>query len=235
MDAPTASFAIASLVVLAVPGFIHAAIRRWAAGEQPGDRDAKALFARGLVFTVTLSAVYFLILGPWMTAGYTITADKVFVSQPRLVALLVVVLYIVIPAIISIYIVRRDLVWEAPKSTHLRTVAAWMKLPSQRYHYTSVPTSWDAAWRAHENGSWVKVRRSDGLWVGGWFTGGSHATTYPEPESIYIDQRWEMNDDGTFGDAVDDSGLWVKIDPKDLVIWVRGTTTETEGEDNDGQ
>ena len=205
MDAPTTSFAVAAIVVLALPGFIYAAIRRWAGGENSDDRNIGALFARGLVFTVWLSAIYFSWAADPLSPASRLTPSPIRYSSPipRQVAGLVLVLFVVVPALLSLVAVRRDIAWERRvRPRWLR----WVWLPRSSHHYVGTPTSWDHAVRKHtddpEKGTWVKIRRADNVWVGGWFTKGSHVTMYPEPESIYIDEQFEMTVEGGFGDPI---------------------------------
>jgi hypothetical protein len=62
MGVPEGSLAIAAFIILALPGFILAAVGRWARGESTADRDVGLTFARGTVFAVALTAVYLVVL-----------------------------------------------------------------------------------------------------------------------------------------------------------------------------
>lgn len=218
MGVPTTSFAVAALIVLAVPGVIYAGVRRWAGGEQPEDRNPGLLFVRGLIFSVVLSTTYALIFGGTLFVGLTSgsTGEQIVVTRPRFVAALLLLLYLLVPVLVALFLARRDIEWRRARSSWLR----WLRLPRSRHNYVTVPTSWDHSVRRNQN-AWVKVKRSNGEWIGGWFTTGSHATTYPEEPTIYINEQWEMSSGGTFMKPIPDTGVWLAIDDADIVIWTK--------------
>lgn len=78
--------------------------------------------------------------------------------------------------------------------------------------------------------TWVKVRCANGEWIGGWFTKGSFATTYPEAPAFYIAQQWSISPKGTFISALQGPGLFVTIKEDDIVIWTRPDASK-ESED----
>jgi hypothetical protein len=102
-----------------------------------------------------------------------------------------------------------------------------MKLPQSRSGYTTTPTAWDHAVQRNSS-SWVKIRKSDGSWIGGWFTKGSFATTYPEIKTIYIDQQHQMSPEGNIGPAIPGSGVLLTIAENDVVIWISSTKEKHE-------
>lgn len=218
MGVPTTSFAVVALIVLAVPGIIYAGVRRWAGGEQPEDRSPGLLFVRGLIFAVVLTTAYALIFGGLLFDGLKSgpTGDQIVVTRPRFVSAVVLVLYLLVPAIVALFLARKDIEWRAVTGDRFK----WLKLPRSRHNYVTVPTSWDHSVRRNQN-AWVKVKRSNGEWIGGWFTTGSHATTYPERPTIYINEQWEMSPHGTFRKPIPDTGVWLAIGDADIVIWTK--------------
>lgn len=68
----------------------------------------------------------------------------------------------------------------------------------------SVNSAWDQFFLQKES-CWVIVHLHNGKRIGGFFGRDSYASLYPEPGSIYIQQIWNLDDDGKFLEAVPDS------------------------------
>lgn len=201
--------------MLALPGIVYATVRRWLRGELPEDRDFGLALARGIFFAITLSAIYFCVFGTWLFEGLTFGSDgeNIGIADPRAVGLVVLAFYIGIPIVLSSLAQLQYIQWVAlPKPW------GWIKRPASRHGYTSTPTAWDYAVRLRQH-TWIKVLRADGTWIGGWFTGGSFAATYPEPHTLYIDQQYVMTADGDFDGPLHNTGLWIAIGEGDLVFW----------------
>lgn len=253
MGLPEGSFAIAAFIVLALPGFIFSGIRRWLRGESVSDRSVSLTVARGAIFAIALSAVYLAIWGPELFDGLAPGkgTDSFIVLDPRRVGLVVLVLYIVIPALISFALQFRHIQWGNPGwlerrlpeqagkgqrpvkelSKPLAPVLRWfVRVPSSKYGYESTPSAWDHAIRTTSS-SWVKVKRANGDWVGGWYTKGSLATTYPEPRSIYINEQWSMSETGDYEAPIPNTGFFLVVNDEDLVIWTRNDEAEEASSD----
>lgn len=230
MNLPSGSFAIVSLIVLALPTFIWSGVRRWARGELSTDRNVGLSFARGATFTVILTCGYLLVFGEYLYSGISqgFQSDTFEVANPRLTAASVLVLYVVVPLALSIIINRGEIEWNQPETAHWRRLSPWLRIPRSRTGYTSKANSaWDFATTSNE-ATWLKILRSDGTWVGGWYTGGSFVTAYPEPPSVYLAQQWRMGADGTFLSPLDGTGFFTFIRDDDCVFWTKPGQTETE-------
>lgn len=216
MGIPEGSFAVAAFVVFALPGLIYAAVRRWSRGEQSEDRDFGMSVARGVIYSLALSGVYLLLFGEHLFTGLKggADADTIAFADVRMVAWVILVLYIVVPGVIAVILNSRHIVWEPVGKL------SWIRFPRSRYGYSSTPSAWDHAARRNQN-AWVKIRRADGKWVGGWVTKGSFVTTYPEKPSIYIDKQFAMKDDGNFGPEVAATGVFITIGDGDIVVWAK--------------
>ncbi|MDL9978715.1 DUF6338 family protein [Microbacterium sp. ASV49] len=239
---PEGSLAIAAFIVLALPGFIYAGVGRWARGESATDRDVGLTIARGAVFSVALTAVYLLLLGGWLFSGVGpgADADAVAIANPRLLGLTVLVFYVAVPTVVSIVMHRRRIDWVFPNWAEdargdVKRGFGWVRLPQSKHGYNSVPSAWDHASEQNHQ-AWVKVKRSNGEWVGGWFTKGSFVTTYPEPRSIYIAHQFRMTNDGNFdGEGpIPGSGVFLMINNDDMVFWTNPARADQEKEDCDG-
>jgi hypothetical protein len=242
MGVPEGSFAVAAFIVLALPGFIYAAVGRWARGESATDRDVGLTIARGAVFAVVLTAAYLFVFGGWLYEGLKPggNPDTLVIANPRLLGLAVLVFYIAVPTAVSVVLHRRRITWSRPgwavdADGNGKRGLEWVLLPQSKHGYNSVPSAWDHA-TAQNHQAWVKVKRSNGEWVGGWFTQGSLVTTYPEPRSIYIAHQFRMTKDGNFDgeDPIPGSGVFLMINDDDMVFWSNPARAEDEKEDGDG-
>lgn len=227
MGVPESSFAIAAFVVVALPGFLYAAVGRWARGESASDRDVGLTIARGAAFAVTLTGVYLVLFGAWLFEGIEVStnSEALTISDPRRLGVTVLVFYIVVPAVISALLHRQHITWSRPgwaldKAGDVKKGRRWAKYVHSRHGYSAVPSAWDHAARQNHN-AWVKIKRSNGEWVGGWFTKGSFVTTYPEPRAIYVADQFAMTKDGNFigEDPLPGSGVFLMISDTDLVFW----------------
>lgn len=216
MEIPGSSFAVAALIVLAFPGIVFAGIRRWLRGEMPEDRNIGLALVRGVVLSVVLTACYLLIFGSWEGFGVRSegSGESVEITDARSVGLVVLILYVLVPLVIAVIFHHRYIRWAAPRAPGW----TWLRFPQSRHGYTMTPAAWDFAARANTQ-AFVRIHRANGDWIGGWYTGGSYTTTYPEPTSIYISNQFRMNNDGTFGDPLPNTGVWVAISETDVVSW----------------
>jgi hypothetical protein len=63
----------------------------------------------------------------------------------------------------------------------------------------------------------VVVRKMAGL-VGGVFSENSFASSYPDPEDLYLEEVWQVSDDGAFERAIPGTrGLWVSREAFDVL------------------
>lgn len=224
MNVLESSFAVATFVVLALPGLVFVAVRRWARGEAAEDRDFGLSLARGSVFALALTGVYVLALGDSLGAGVALgsDADTLIVSDARRLALTVLVLYLAVPTLLSLVLNRQHVTWE--RSQRLR----WVPLPRSRHGYSDTPTPWDHAARKHQD-SWVKISRANGDWIGGWVTHGSFMSAYPEARAIYIDQQYVMTKDGNFDGPIAGAGVFLTVADDDVVMWIRPADPTQKG------
>lgn len=239
-DIPSSSFAVASVIVLALPGIIFSGVRHWLRGERPGERDLGLALARSFVFSVVLAGVYMAIFGGWLFNGIAPGAgpDTIVINDPRAVGVIVTVFFALIPALIALIVYRRDVRMEAPaehspawiRSTWGAAQRAfawvegkldWLPWATSRHGYVDIASPWEKANRDNKDAAWVKIHREDGQWIGGWLTHGSLAAAYPEQHQLYIDHQYEMTADGDFGEALEDTGVWIVIGDKDVVSWIK--------------
>ncbi|MGU3411286.1 DUF6338 family protein [Microbacterium sp. M1A1_1b] len=117
----------------------------------------------------------------------------------------------------------------APTPPRLRQIAERMPVQLRRtVYYDSVPTAWD--WAAtNPSQRLVRVRLTDGRFVGGFFGPGSYVSTYPEPRDLYLSHQYQMNDDGSFaGPLPGTAGLWLEVSDEHIVEFLNPSYTATE-------
>lgn len=218
MGIPEGSFAVAALIVFAFPGFVYGAVRRWARGERAGDRDTALSIARGAIFSVVLTSVYLVLAGGALFSGLTAgpKEETLALADARAVGGVVLVLYILVPLVIALLLHRKDIHWRETDADGRRR----LRWPRSVHGYEGTPTAWDHAVLRNVH-SLVKIRRADGIWVGGWYSGGSFASTYPEPPSLYLDRQFAMTEDGNFTGEVTGTGVYLRIADDDVVMWTR--------------
>lgn len=213
MTIPTSAYAIAVFLVLVLPGIVFGVVRAAMAGARPQDRDWSPRVLQAILVSVILDAVYLLILGG--TAVRRVTdGPGMLATQPRLTAVTVLGLGVLVPALLAF------LIHGEPRLRSLTVRGRRIPIPARGTAYSPVPTAWDQA--AHRLvGRWVRIRLADGRWVGGWFSGKSYVSSYPEPRDIYIEDQHHIAPDGTMGAMVNASaGVWVSLKDGDVVEWL---------------
>jgi len=223
MSLPVTEFGILSLVILAVPGLVYSTVRRWSWGETFTDRSVGLAIARGTTLAVVLNSLYLIIFGREISDILTFNeAGAISVHNPRGLGIWILILYILAPLLLSLI-----LNW-----THLRLVKQFPYIRS-KHGLVRSPTPWDDLVR-YRSDAWIKIRRANADWVGGWYSGGSVASSYPESPSIFIGHQYEMDGDGAFGDPIPDSGVYLKIADDDIVIWIDGHEDGSSNEQGRG-
>ena len=59
-------------------------------------------------------------------------------------------------------------------------------------------TSWDSYFGRLQRGCFIIVHMNDGTYVGGKFDVLSYASSYPNPGHLFIEELWEVDQDGVF-------------------------------------
>jgi Family of unknown function (DUF6338) len=82
----------------------------------------------------------------------------------------------------------------------------WVQNILARWHLflSASPTAWDHFFGPRKP-CWVLVHISETRRVGGWFGKHSFASSYPEPGHLYIEELWEIGEDGGFLQKQDQS------------------------------
>jgi hypothetical protein len=82
-----------------------------------------------------------------------------------------------------------------------------------RYLRTKMtPTAWDYFFDGRDD-CYIRLRFKNGAQAGGLYTSKSFASSYPEKESLYLSELWEVDSEGRFIAPVKNTdGLLVKFD-----------------------
>lgn len=75
-----------------------------------------------------------------------------------------------------------------------------------------VPTAWDYVFSGR-NPYWVILHLKDGRNIGGVYGGNSFTSSYPNPQDIYLEEVWRLNDENLFIEPIEKSnGILIKMD-----------------------
>ncbi len=211
MVIPSTVYQLFSILLLVVPGLVYAAVRRRLKGPVPEDRDFSVRLIRAIAVSAVLDLVYLWADGPRIVTLATAKAQSAgaprgFAAHPREAGWLGLVLLVAVPGGLGLL---------AHVRLHKRP---WPLGLAQVNHPT--PSAWDRA-APRRGGCFVRVRATDGRWVGGWLDTDAFVSTYPEPRDIFIDTEWAMSADGEFLHRVVGSrGVYVPLATTERVAWV---------------
>lgn len=188
-----------------MPGFVYQISRRRVRGPGPDEQSITIRVLRSIATSAVFLCLYIFFLG-YPPAGIEVGTDGL-PQNWRVVAVSTLFLALVVPwlaARIIYYLVT----WQ-PILAFMDAVTEKLRLRSQ---WDPTPSAWDFAF-ANRHWGWVRVQTSDGAWMGGWFGPASFATSFPEPREIYLEQGYEMTENGTFtGNLSATGGLYIRCE-----------------------
>ncbi|GIG37556.1 DUF6338 family protein [Cellulomonas pakistanensis] len=187
----------AVVLTLVVPGFVYRASWQSVAGPDPARPDFGTRVLHAIVATATFAGVYGTVLGPALLA---VARDpELAVEGARTAAVAFLLLAIGIP-----WAAARICLALARSRPYRRLVAR--SLTALRLHPPRpAPSAWDYAFRRVRSG-WVRVRFSDGQWLGGCYGDHSFVSAYPDPQELYVEEGWVVRADGSFTDRLHSPG-----------------------------
>lgn len=173
-----------------VPGFVYQTSRRSVGGPHPDERELGVRVLRAMATSAVFAAIYAIIIGSAIDS-YVHEPTKVL-ADVRWVGLALLILVVGVP-------------WLSARTVFYVRTAPWFQNATGwladrlrlRRPWNPTPSAWDFAFAQAEPG-WVRVRLADGSWVGGWFAANSFASSFPEPQELYIEVGYVMSEDGTF-------------------------------------
>jgi hypothetical protein len=200
-QAPSTVLQLGLLALVVLPGITYQFLRERWRGPVPGERDLGERVLRSIAASILLDTLYLIVAGPALvrlarsigTRGWDGVAE-----QARLVGLLALLLFIVIPAVAA-------------------GCVTWWQRRGARARYRGTPTAWDRMFQ-NRGACFVRVRLRDGAWAGGWYGTRSYATSYPQAPEVYLQTAWIMDSDGRFVRPIKQSGgLHVRASDIDMI------------------
>ncbi|MCD3202868.1 DUF6338 family protein [Clostridium botulinum] len=82
----------------------------------------------------------------------------------------------------------------------------------KNYILIIIPTSWDYIFSKRES-YFILVHLKDSSIIGGLYKGNSYTSSYPNKQDIYIEEVWNVDENGNFKSKVPNSkGAWIDKD-----------------------
>ncbi|GAA1585086.1 DUF6338 family protein [Kribbella hippodromi] len=216
MDTPSTVLQVALLILFVLPGISYQFVRERLRGAVAGERQVGERVLRAVTASILLDSLYAVIAGPALVRVVhrdDVSGWDAVRQQPRLVGLLALVLFIVIPSAAALL------------------VSLWQRRRLNAA-YRSTPTAWDHMFRSSRS-CFVRARLKDGTWVGGWYGGRSYASSYPEPAEVFLESAWRMNPDGSFASRIaGTAGLYVRTADTDVIELLTAPSPAASSEDN---
>lgn len=215
---------VAVTIAAVIPGFVYQVSRRGVAGPGPDERDVSVRVLRSIASSAVFAGLYAIVWGEAI-APYLDATSKV-ADDIQAVGAFMTTLVVVIP-------------WMAARVGFYVTTSTWFEKAAIKVRsalhlqrsWDPTPSAWDYAFRG-VGPCWVRVRTEDGLWVGGWYAEDSFASSWPDPEELYIEKGYAMNEDGTFTSEVSaPNGVYVKCGKAVLVDFIANAPDTGDGGD----
>lgn len=206
---PSSATQLLITLVLIVPGFVFLGVLVRLRGRTPADADLSSRLMRAIVASTVFALVYLAIAGPQIEALANQNPDEAL-NHLQKYALLALLAAFVIPAVAAgLYYWISTWGWLQDKFRDSWVDQRWNRIDPR-------PSGWDVAF-ADLSPCFVRVRMNDGGWYAGWFGKASYASSWPDPRSLYVEVSFHVDDNGTLGQAVENSNGAV-IDCTDAVL-----------------
>jgi Family of unknown function (DUF6338) len=198
--APATGTAILVLVAFVLPGFVALRYRERTyvtqAEDTPFERLLNALYFSFLTYVAIVAAV--LVLGlDGEDIGDFYSGDRGLESYAALAAA-----GLVVPLLIA-EIARR---WDGSSARR------WVLSKAGVSAVHSTPSGWEHFFQQGKR-AFVRVTLKDGRVVGGYFGSGSFAGYTAETPDLYLEQRWELNEDDWFLRSADATlGVYIRAE-----------------------
>ena len=225
---PATSNQLLILVVVVLPGIVFSTVLQRLRGPTPEDKDVGTRLLRAVAIGIGLDLAYVIVGGSSLVDVIRSTSGTpAFVQHPRETGLLAILLVVVIPALLAYAVHAQAVLRDVPPYT------SWVERRSRllRTTYRTTPTAWDHIARRY-GGCFVRVRLTDGVYVGGWVDGRAFVSGYPETRDLFIASQWALDPKGRFLHKIDGTlGFYLAIGDDVLVEWLQ-VPTPPEAVDN---
>lgn len=187
-------------VLFIMPGFIS--MRVYRLFHPSADSDTSKV----LIDVVSYSCINFSIL---LIPIYLIEINNVFISHPVLYYLFYIFVLIIVPVLLPIILLK---------------IRSYEKVKQVLPH--PIGRSWDYFFSTRQC-CWVLVTLKNGKKYGGYYGSQSFASNSPEPEQIYLEKHWALDDDGDFDHELTDTlGIIILTNEIESVEFIKVKTLE---------
>lgn len=225
---PTTWVQAAVILTLVVPGFVYQVSRQAVAGPDPEQKEFSTRVLRAIVSTAAFAGVYAVLFGSTIVS-YVRAPDRAL-SDVQLLGAAFMVFALVIP-----WMVARVRYWLVSSEAYKTAATQLLTKLHLRRPYDPTPSAWDFAFGKGEVG-WVRVQLEGGRWLGGYFGGESYASSFPNPQELFVEEGWVINDDGTFTDISHaPNGMIIKCDKAVSVDFIPVAADTEEQASSDGR
>lgn len=187
-------------VLFIMPGFIS--MRVYRLFHPSADSDTSKV----LIDVVSYSCINFSIL---LIPIYLIEINNVFISHPVLYYLFYIFVLIIVPVLLPIILLK---------------IRSCEKVKQVLPH--PIGRSWDYFFSTRQC-CWVLVTLKNGKKYGGYYGSQSFASNSPEPEQIYLEKHWALDDDGDLDHELTDTlGIIILTNEIESVEFIKVKTLE---------
>lgn len=187
-------------VLFIMPGFIS--MRVYRLFHPSADSDTSKV----LIDVVSYSCINFSLL---LIPIYLIEKNNIFISHPVLYYLFYLFVLIIIPVLLPIILLK---------------IRSCEKVKRVLPH--PIGRSWDYFFSTRQC-CWVLVTLKNGKKYGGYYGSESFASNSPEPEQIYLEKHWALDDDGDFDHELTDTlGIIILTNEIESVEFIKVNTLE---------
>ncbi|EJD1896784.1 TPA: DUF6338 family protein [Escherichia coli] len=187
-------------VLFIMPGFIS--MRVYRLFHPSADSDTSKV----LIDVVSYSCINFSLL---LIPIYLIEINNIFISHPVLYYLFYLFVLIIIPVLLPIILLK---------------IRSCEKVKRVLPH--PIGRSWDYFFSTRQC-CWVLVTLKNGKKYGGYYGSQSFASNSPEPEQIYLEKHWALDDDGDFDHELADTlGIIILTNEIESVEFIKVKTLE---------
>ncbi|MBJ9194655.1 DUF6338 family protein [Citrobacter freundii] len=187
-------------VLFIMPGFIS--MRVYRLFHPSADSDTSKV----LIDVVSYSCINFSLL---LIPIYLIEINNIFISHSVLYYLFYLFVLIIIPVLLPIILLK---------------IRSCEKVKRVLPH--PIGRSWDYFFSTRQC-CWVLVTLKNGKKYGGYYGSESFASNSPEPEQIYLEKHWALDDDGDFDHELTDTlGIIILTNEIESVEFIKVNTLE---------
>jgi len=195
-------------LVLVIPGFVFQIVRIRLLGRRPGDNEITTRILTAIAVSTIFALSYIVAVGTTFVDADHLQGEAL--DHPRQYAVLGLLAAFFIPALAAcIYAWVAQSVWWTSNRFTLRF--------GQWTHIDPRPTAWDAVF-GNLDECFIRVRTRDKTWYAGWFGGRSYASSFPDPQSLFVEVAYKIDENGKLGEPIEGSNGAI-IDCTDAV-WI---------------